>query len=458
MQPELLAVENPAVLWVIESATGEERSAKEVIGADYAQLMQLRTAVKESNILGEPRYLCAECFTPVYLVQRPDEKRFFFRHQLEDGRCSAITRGELSQRQIAAIKYNGLKESLLHRQMKQWLVDSLHASGDFTDIHQESRWQGSITDEWRKPDVSAIYHGIPIAFEVQLSTTFLDVIVERRLFYLKEGVLLFWVLAKFDDEGRPLTVEDLFFNNNQNAFIVSESTRDASLAARAFMLDCVWATAAPVSGLERQRVSFRELTLDLGKQQAFFYDYAAEHTRMEAEEAEERAGWPAEFERWWLEVADRTGNLYDQEAKVNDFPNSAPRHWNDREMLSATPLQFYGQQRHLPIALLDALYSVKHGRPVGIQRKQFIEVGHWFAPSYPRNLLWFRRALSVWDRGDLLKAQDKSGNWHKRVRGYTKEMQADPKKYAADQQHQRLVEWLFPELLPLPLIVQERQT
>ena len=114
VQPESLAVEDPAVPKLLESSTGEERMAAEIIGSDRSQLMQLRMAVKTSIKEGEPLYLCAECFTPVYLVQRAKMKRFFFRHQLEDGRCSATTRGELSQQQITAIKYNGVKESHLH--------------------------------------------------------------------------------------------------------------------------------------------------------------------------------------------------------------------------------------------------------------------------------------------------------------------------------------------------------
>lgn len=453
-----LAVDDPAVRVVLESKTGEEHTSFEIIGSDRARLMRLRLAVKTSNREGKPQYLCAECFTPVYLVQQPASKKFFFKHTLEDGRCSAITRGELSQRQIAAMKYNGAKESMLHRQMKLWLIESLYASGQFANIHQEGRWQGAVTDEWRKPDVRAVYRGIPIAFEIQLSTTFLDVIVERRLFYLKKGALLFWVFAKFEDDGRRLTQDDVFFNNNQNAFIVSESTRDASREANDFILDCVWGTPALLWGtpkLDRQRVSFSTLTLDRTTQQAYFYDYAAEHARLEAEEAEERAGWPAEFERWWLEVADRNPGLDDQEADSYEFPNTAPRHWGDRDMLSTTPLQFYGPQLRLPTALLNALYSVKHGRPVGIRRKLFIEVGHWFVPNYPRNLLWFRKALQVWDRKAIIQAQDRSGNWAKRVRSYKEELRADPEKFDADQRHGRLIEWLFPELLPLPLHAQE---
>jgi len=98
-----------------------------------------------------------------------------------------------------------------------------------------------VTGKWRQPDVSALYHGQRVAFEVQLSTTFLDVIALRRLFYLKEGGLLFWVFAKFEEFSRRLTMDDVFFNNNQNAFLVSGLTRDASFAAGDFLLDCVWA-------------------------------------------------------------------------------------------------------------------------------------------------------------------------------------------------------------------------
>jgi hypothetical protein len=236
-----LAARQLTVAKVLESVSGLELDAQDVIGSDTDRLMQMRLSVRTSVLEGEPLYLCAECFTPVYLCCLRSTRRFFFRHRIEDGRCSAKTRGELNHDEILAKKYNGAKESLLHRQMKQWLVESLCASGQFTDIKQESRWQGNITGKWRQPDVSALYQSQRVAFEVQLSTTFLDVIALRRLFYLKEGGLLFWVFSKFDDGSRRLTMDDVFFNNNQNAFIVSSHTRDASCAAADFRLDCVWA-------------------------------------------------------------------------------------------------------------------------------------------------------------------------------------------------------------------------
>lgn len=453
---ETYSVRRPEVGVVLVSSTGEELRVQDVIGSDYGRLLQLRMEVKTSIQLGEPLYLCAECFSPVYLCRRQVTNRFFFRHTVEDGRCGAITRGELSQKDIAARKYNGAKESLLHRRMKQWLEESLRASGRFTDIAQEQRWPGQVTSGWRKPDVSARIGDTKVAFEVQLSTTFLDVIAERRQFYLREGALLFWVFARFDDDGRRLTQDDVFFNNNQNAFLVNENTRDSSVATEGFRLDCVWSEPAYSGGrfeLKRQQVSFDELTLDLAKQQAFYFDYAGARSQLEREEAEKRAGWPGEFEAWWLTTAKTYDSLYDQEDALVTFPAGTPVHWNDWGMLAETPLRFYGQEKSLPVAVLDAFFSAKHGRPVGINRKQFIEVAHWFVPAYPQYLLWFRKALQVWDLGDLLKQQDKSGNWAKRVRAYKGELKVDPSKFDVDQQHQRLFEWLFPELLPFPLFV-----
>src|SRR3954471_12346466 len=133
---ETFAVVDPEIPVVLEAATGKELPIAKVIGADFDRLMQLRMDVATSNQEDRAMYLCPECFVPLALLCRKEHRRFWFKHNLEDGRCSAVTRGELSQEEINARKYNGAKESFLHRQMKQWLVESLHASGSFTDIAQ----------------------------------------------------------------------------------------------------------------------------------------------------------------------------------------------------------------------------------------------------------------------------------------------------------------------------------
>lgn len=41
--------------------------------------------------------------------------------------CPAVTAGALNQAEIDARRYNGVKESRLHLQMKEWLVRCLSA-------------------------------------------------------------------------------------------------------------------------------------------------------------------------------------------------------------------------------------------------------------------------------------------------------------------------------------------
>ena len=63
-----------------------------------------------------------------------------------------------------------------------------------------------------------------IAFEVQLTTTFLDVVIGRKTFYRNQGALLVWVLAYFDPGYRQLTVDGVLFNNNANVFVIDEAS------------------------------------------------------------------------------------------------------------------------------------------------------------------------------------------------------------------------------------------
>lgn len=446
-------VMDPAIPMVFDTELGKEIHTGELLGIDEDSVMALRFEVKKSIQDDRARFLCPECFVPLSLVSRKEARRFFFRHLVEDGRCSHLTRGELSQADISARKYNGAKESFLHREMKRWLVESLQTNGKFTAIAQEARWTGQITSAWRKPDVSAMYGDLKVAFEVQLSTTFLDVIAERWRFYQREGGLLFWVFAKFDDDGRRLTQDDVFFNNNQNAFIVSKSTRDASVENGAFLLDCAWAEPGlfnEAPRLQRARVSFEDLTLDPVCQQAYYFDYKSKKSQLAADYAQEMLSWPSQFENWWLEIADQQSSQYDQEDVLRDFPVNVPRHWNDWAMLEVSPLRGYSRKDPIPVAMLNAFYSAKHGRPVGIRRRQFIEVAHYLAESYPQYLRWFRRALEVYKRGALLEQQDVSGKWKARRLAYKPKLEARDKKYEPAIRHQDLFEWLFPELVPLP--------
>jgi hypothetical protein len=289
-------------------------------------------------------------------------------------------------------------------------------------------WTGPLTGEWRKPDVRARLGELSIAFEVQLSTTHLNVVVARQDFYLREGGLLVWVFANFDADARRLTFDDIFYNNNQNAFLVNERTVVISLEKGEFFLECLWAEPLPgggVSPLRRAIVPFHELTLDQESQQAFYFDYRGARVRIDVEEAEalerQRKVLRDRFEAYWMAFVGR---------------ELGPAHlveWRELRIAFAragVPLPALPER--LPAALLNALYSAKHGHPVGWRHSRLIEIAHWVALAHREHLQTFRRALAAYGRGDQLLAEDRTGKWRKRVQEYRRALASDDPAYEQD--------------------------
>jgi hypothetical protein len=435
-------VKDPEIAEILVRETGELLTAQDAIGDDYAALEQLRMRLTEAVDRDHPEYLCPICGVGVYIVcKRRNEKRFFFRHQREDGSCPAITREKLTKAQIEAAKYNGVKESDAHQRMKEIIAESLRHDPDFSEVHVERVWKGTTPGEWRKPDVQALWQGRQrIVFEIQLSTTFLHVIAQRRQFYQREGALLVWVFKRFDKKAARMTQDDIFYNNNQNLFIASESTLIASKEAKALMLDCHWVepVSDEVGGIVEQwqerRTRFAELTQDLARQRIYYFDHEGQRPALEAEAQKE--GLKRRFAQWWAK-SDDPGRDAVWERFQDEFATYGVR-------LSHFPFELRG--------LLTALYSAQAGRPVGYKVSKLISVAHTIAERYPEVLQVFRAALWVYARGEQLRAEDRprkgetTGQWAKRKTQYLAEMAAGDSKYERDTRWDPLIEFLFPEV------------
>jgi len=431
-----LAVEDPAIPEVLDRQTGIHLPVGKIIGVDYARAIQLRMVVKDKQMQGTPLYACSLCGVPVSLLMHPVSRLFYFKHVLEDGRCPQISSGELSRDEIDARRYNGAKESERHIQMKAFVAASLAADSRFSNIRVEKRWTNALSGEWRQPDVRATYNGIEIVFEIQLSTTYLDVIVERRRFYQKEGGLLFWIFAEFNDDCRRLLQDDVFYNNNQNAFIVSSESTAVSVRANEFRLNCAWTepeSSSGISPLRRTMVSFHELTLDIVKQQAFYFDYEAAKNTLIHANLKAMSKLRDRFETAWISTVDE--------------PDRIGTQWRDfRREFGAIGVSLPTYQNQLHLILINALYSAKYGRVIGWRYSKFIEVAHRIATGHKPYLRIFRIALGVYKRGEQLISEDKSGRWDIRVKAYKAAMKREDPEYAPDETHYDLLRFLFPEL------------
>lgn len=436
-------VPKPEIENVLDRSSGKLMTAQDAIGDNYAEVEVLRMRLAESLALEKPAYICPICHVGVYLAcsRNDDDKRFYFKHRVEDGNCPAVTRGALTPDEIEARKYNGVKESDAHHRMKDIIAESLSYDPSFSGIEMERVWKGQSRGEWRKPDVQAVWRGERrIAFEIQLSTTFLHVIAQRRLFYLKEGGLLCWVFQRFDQNAARMTQDDIFFNNNHNLFLASEQTLKASKDTRSLMLDCQWVEpvindAAGMESVWRNKMTrFSELTQDPERQRIFYFDHDGLRPQLEMEARKDDLR--RRFYDWWTRSA---------------WPDA-----DDDWLTFGKQFAAYGiALPDYPLALrglLNGLYSARAGRPVGFQNPKFISVAHNIANHYPDNLQVFRAALMAYDRGAQLRAEDtpkpgeKIGKWAKRVKEYQQRIEAGDPLYHPDQNHFPLIAFLFPEV------------
>ena len=434
-----LAVENPEISEVLDMDSGAMIGAAEAIGNDYAKAIQLRMELRASIVKEQPKFLCPVCQVPVYLVSRKKGRRFFFRHQIEDDRCSARTRGELSESEIDARRYNGAKESRDHLRMKAIVAESIACDPRFSIPKIEETWKGAL-GEWRRPDVQAKFGDLRLAFEIQLSTTYIRVIAERREFYLQEGGLLVWLFKQFDESNNRLTQDDVFYNNNRNVFLASEETLAASKAADKLCLECRWMEPISEGGSvvlhwRREIVSIDQLVVDTKGQRIYFYDFDGTVARLSADsKSAQEETLRRRFEAFWLDRAAR--GHFDGRAWIGlkkAFEKAGLR-------LTTFPGEEGSE------TLLNALYSAKHGRVIGWKYKKFIEIAHRIAGGQKPYLWAFRLALDAYNRRDLIRSEDQSGLWRKKVAHYKPLMNQGSSEYQPERHFDSLIAFLFPEI------------
>jgi Family of unknown function (DUF6035) len=400
---------------------------------------------------GKPRFCCARCSTPVYLVATT-EKRFFFRHRVEDGSCPAQTRHPLTQAQICERKYHGLRESAPHKRIKELIERSLRADTTYRAIAQEKTWR-SIHDPaaYRRPDVQADSDQGMLAFEVQLSTTFLSVVVGRRLFYRDEGALLIWVFGSFDPEYRRLMTDDVLFPNNSNLFVVDEETAAISEANGVFHLRCHYRLPVRDGAMLADKwqveiVPFASVTQDREGQRAYYYDYEGKEAALK-----ERIRFEAEQTKAEIERIDRADFFEFWQEHGRSFTHTEAncaswQHLRQRIMRRGIQIPEWPDNDSELRAMVSALYSVREGYPIGWNYSKLIQVGHLLAESHPRQLVAFGHALNIHDRAKQVSEEDNKGKWAERMKPVSVAMRRRDPTYQPDANLLPLMAFLFPEV------------
>lgn len=445
-------VEEPLVEEVILSESGLTESSSKLLAGDRREWSELRTAYEDSFLAGEPIARCAACHQPVKPRMSKDQRRFFWHFQ-KNLQCPYQGKTGPSQRVLDAMRYNGQKEGSEHRRIKRLLVDSLEADQSFNKntIAVERRWWG-VTDErkWRTPDVSVERQEVRIAFEVQLSSTYLSVMRERHMFYLQNGGLLFWIFGEVRTTMQRQMQDDVFYWNNSNLFVVDDETRRLSVEFGELVFRCHYLQPqleGPEQWQERL-VRFSELTLDLAQQRVFYFDNAK--ARQEIKDASVRQ-LRAELRERFITLWTRPGAGSGEEF----------RH-NYRQLA----LEFCQLAIDLPLEPTDEIkrfiwicLSAVAGTGVGLRHGTLLEVANYAYANCPQLVHYFLAVVKKNEKIAQLLEQDKDAlskrkrtgkvreTWQARIDGFRRSYklrnELPDNEYPVDRSYDQLFDLLF---------------
>lgn len=344
--PEIFVPETGCLITAAEYFDDQDDRHVDEVHAKRRELLRAKRK-------GEKLWVCAMCQEPIYIAGGLGltKRRAHFKHFVDTPRCPYQTHNKLTAETIRRIKYNGAKESPLHRDMKETLAGLLErdqlVSGP-VDV-EKTFFHEDHGKEWRRPDIACAWKDFRLVLEIQISSDFLDVIVGRDDFYREQGVFILWVFNRLKPE--QYTTKDIYVANQKNCFIFNERVKALSMETGVLTFECHFKRPQLSSGeivdkWESRDITLGDLTFDRERMQAFWHDYD------QAERECRREKLLGEFEVYWRRK--RTQLDWDNATAAN-------------MRFEADFHDLYGIEkgwaRSAAANVLDALYAIKDTHP-----------------------------------------------------------------------------------------------
>ncbi len=422
---------------VMEVETGLVLNADEIFSGTREESHTFRNRVEDAYQRGEVLFTCLICKQPVYISGTPTQD-YTFKHRHELGDCPIKTKGKYSQDEIDRMRFNGVKEGKRHREIKEFVVAMLNNDHRFTDVEPEKVVKSEGLDKsWRKPDVFSVMGERNLVWEIQLATTYHNVIAARERFYQDKGDYIIWLFNQFDPNFQRFTEMDVFWRNKANVFIVDERAMRLSRDRGELVLQCFFCTPYAENGEMGDRwqatdITIGDLKFDPETKKPYFFDRSAVKQTVQRELA---ADLLLEFEEYW-------GRRY-----LLD--------WEERDRYDAMYCRRLSELLREPIekfdhslgALLTAIFSAKHRQPYGTRMNSLLAVANNFLDHHTQYILAFRAATGVYGSRDLLLDADKrKGNFKKKWGSLVKRRSLENLKSEQDGSPNELLELIFPEM------------
>lgn len=286
---------------VFDIQKGVKVLASDFFRQPFDVLTQARNEQERANQAKRQKWMvCYTCGENIRIRggKSPEEilkpgKGFHFAHLHNSKDCPIKTTSKYSRQDINRMQYRGIAEGEPHIELKAKLYQGLNLNamhkGQVSELQLEKVIRSLEENEWRKPDINLVFNNRRLAVELQLSTTWLDVIVGRQEFYRLEGIFILWVFNEFDykDSSRKLAFSDIIYTNNYNAFIFDEEARAATLQQKDLVLKCYYQhhfanKAQVLNKWESQLITLDQLTFDTNTLKVYYRDIASEKRLAEA--------------------------------------------------------------------------------------------------------------------------------------------------------------------------------
>ncbi|MBO5186038.1 MAG: WG repeat-containing protein [Prevotella sp.] len=226
-------------------------NARDFFSQHESELILWRRNLQEEYLMGNARFICPECKQPVKInghkLQRG--RVCYFAHFKDSDDCPYKTGTNRTKEEIERLKYSLVQESERHKRLKAAIASVLEGekskSMGVGKVECEKRINSEIPYlKWRRPDIYAEYNGRKYVFELQLSTTFVSVIVDRDIFYRLNNYHIIWVF-NFEDNKEyvnlhNLMCKDIYYANKRNVFIFDADAEELSKERGELVLKCRW--------------------------------------------------------------------------------------------------------------------------------------------------------------------------------------------------------------------------
>ena len=273
----------------------KEIDAKQFFSLPEGEIMSMRRELQLSITTDTPYWVCPVCGQMVKISGKRTArgKALFFSHLHDSEDCPIKTNTGLTKRMIEARKYALVQESERHHRLKTSIANFLEETNSknkgVSDVQIEKRVTTDLPFmNWRCPDVQAMYNGMHLVFELQLSTTFISTIVERDLFYRLNNYFIIWVF-NFEENKEymdltNLMCKDIYYANKRNIFVFDRDAQTESFKRKELVLKCNWLNAdntwqyGPNDG-DRNGIfiTLDQLKFDTKNNKPYYYDAEKEY-------------------------------------------------------------------------------------------------------------------------------------------------------------------------------------